>query len=346
MRATLTLAAALFAAVFPVQSFAQEAPASIANMTAAAQAFTVSLSEDQKTIALKDFADRAEREKFIPVPFPTTGLRFDAMSEDQIQLAHGLLKSGLSAVGYDKASQIIQLDDYLVEIESLRGRAPKFHGSQNYNVAIFGTPTADGTWAWRFHGHHLFIAITIVDGKLAATAPAFFGAEPHDVTEGPRAPWRILADEEDLGSGLFTSLDPHQKEQAVVADKMPGEMVSGDASRVEPFADAGIGYSDLTPAQQAKLQELVLEYVYNSPEDLQHERLDRVESGGWENTRFAWVGVPERGQRNYYRVQGPLFLIEYCATALTPNHIHTVWRDYNGDFGRDLLADHLASEPH
>lgn len=326
--------------------FAQEVPVSIANMTTAAQAFAGSLSDEQKGIALKAFDDLEEREKFIPVPFPTSGLRFDAMSEEQIQLAHNLLKAGLSAVGYEKASQIIELDDYLVELESLRGRAPRFHGSQNYNLAIFGEPTADGTWAWRFHGHHLFLAFTIVNGKLAATAPAFFGAEPHDVTEGPRAPWRILADEQDLGIGLFTALDADQQAKAVVGEALPGEMVSGNASRVEPFAPAGIAYTDLTPVQQAKLQELVLEYVYNSPEDLQHERLDRIESGGWENIRFGWSGEPARGQRSYYRVQGPLFLIEYCTTAMTPNHVHTVWRDYKGDFGRDLLAEHLASEPH
>ena len=327
-------------------AWTQEGPGSIAAMTDAANAFMASLSDEQKSTALKSFDEVEEREKFIPVPFPTTGLRFDALSEEQIQLAHGLLKSGLSAVGYEKASQIIELDDYLVELESLRGRAPRFHGSQNYNVLIFGTPSAEGTWGWRIHGHHLYLAFTIVDGKAAATAPAFFGAEPHDVTEGPRAPWRILADEEDLGSGLYESLDADQKAKATVLDKMPGEMVSGNASRAEPLDAGGIGYAELAPVQQAKLQELVLEYVYNSPEDLQHERLDRVEQGGWENVRFGWAGDPARGERNYYRVQGPLFLIEYCAVALTPNHIHTVWRDFHGDFGRDLLSEHLAAVPH
>lgn len=336
----------IFVVVMPVCTFGDEAPASITAMTEAAQAFVAALSEEQRETALKAFDNTDEREKFIPVPFPTTGLRFDALSDEQIALAHDLLRAGLSAAGYEKASQIIELDDYLVELESTRGRAPRFHGSQNYNVAIFGTPEAGGTWAWRFHGHHLYLAFTVVNGKMAATAPAFLGAEPHDVTDGPRAPWRILADEEDLGSGLYNLLDADQKAKATVQDKVPPEMVSGNASKVEPLEPSGIAYGDLTPVQQAKLQELVLEYVYNSPEDLQHERLERVESGGWENVRFGWAGDPARGERQYYRVQGPLFLIEYCAVALTPNHVHTVWRDFNGDFGRDLLAEHYASEPH
>ena len=28
------------------------------------------------------------------------------------------------------------------------------------------------------------------------------------------------------------------------------------------------------------------------------------------------------------------------------NHIHSVWRDFNGDFGRDLLRDHLVAVAH
>ena len=28
-------------------------------------------------------------------------------------------------------------------------------------------------------------------------------------------------------------------------------------------------------------------------------------------------------------------------TQNSANHIHTVWRDFKGDFGRDLLLEHL-----
>jgi hypothetical protein len=42
-------------------------------------------------------------------------------------------------------------------------------------------------------------------------------------------------------------------------------------------------------------------------------------------------------------VQGPSFLIEYDASPGDGNHIHTVWRDFTGDFGRDLLREHYAA---
>lgn len=324
---------------------AAEPPASLAKMTEAAEKFIESLSAEQREIALKPFGDD-ERTAFKPVPFPVVGLRYDGMQENQIALLHELLKKGLSIVGYEKAAAIIVLDDYLLELEQARGRAPEFHGSRNYNIVIFGRPVDGGTWSWRVHGHHLYLSFTIVKGELVATAPAFYGAEPHDITEGPHAPMRILADEEDLGANLYNALDAAQKKAATIADKTPNDMFSGRASEVDPMKPEGISWQKLNADQQAQLQALVLEYCNNSADDLRFTRLKRVEDGGWENLSFAWIGDPARGERKYYRVTGPQFLIEYCAVALTPNHVHTVWRDYDGDYGRDLLAEHLASNPH
>lgn len=44
-----------------------------------------------------------------------------------------------------------------------------------------------------------------------------------------------------------------------------------------------------------------------------------------------------------YRIQTLAFLIEYDDTQNNANHIHTVWRDFNGDFGVDLLKQHYQS---
>ena len=68
--------------------------------------------------------------------------------------------------------------------------------------------------------------------------------------------------------------------------------------------------------------------------------LARVAEGPFEAVRFAWAGTPGRGGPHYYRVQGVHFLIEYDASQNDSNHIHTVWRDFTGDFGRDLLREH------
>ncbi len=58
---------------------------------------------------------------------------------------------------------------------------------------------------------------------------------------------------------------------------------------------------------------------------------------------FAWAGSLERGEGHYYRIQAPNLLVEYDNTQNGANHVHTVWRDPQRDFGRDVLAEHYAA---
>ena len=88
--------------------------------------------------------------------------------------------------------------------------------------------------------------------------------------------------------------------------------------------------------------------VYTSAmaDDIAAERMAKIKKAGLDKIAFAWAGETERGKKHYYRVQGPTFLIEYNNTQNNGNHIHSVWRDFNGDFGRDLLKEHLKASAH
>ena len=79
-------------------------------------------------------------------------------------------------------------------------------------------------------------------------------------------------------------------------------------------------------------------------DDLAAERMSRLTSAGLDRLTFAWAGPTAVGAKHYYRVQGPTFLIEYDNTQSDGNHIHAVWRDFHGDFGRDLLREHLRED--
>ena len=60
--------------------------------------------------------------------------------------------------------------------------------------------------------------------------------------------------------------------------------------------------------------------------------------------KIAFVAGPVTpGEKHYYRVQGPTFVIEFDNTQNNGNHVHSVWRDFDSDFGRDLLREHLAN---
>jgi len=76
------------------------------------------------------------------------------------------------------------------------------------------------------------------------------------------------------------------------------------------------------------------------------ERSKKMREAGFDKIYFGWAGGVNKGDPHYYRVQSPTFLIEYDNTQNEANHIHSVWRDFNGDFGEDLLREHYQTTPH
>jgi len=79
------------------------------------------------------------------------------------------------------------------------------------------------------------------------------------------------------------------------------------------------------------------------PDDVAAAEWEAIEGRGLDAIHFAWAGGGERHQPHYYRIQGPRFLVEYDQVQNNANHVHTVWRDPEGDFGGDPLAEHRAA---
>ena len=96
----------------------------------------------------------------------------------------------------------------------------------------------------------------------------------------------------------------------------------------------------MTDAQRDKVVELIQVYLGRMRLDLAKAEFDRITAAGLDDIHFAWAGSAAPGEPHYYRIHGPTFLIEYDNTQNGANHIHSVWRDLTGDFGRDLLAEH------
>jgi hypothetical protein len=184
-----------------------------------------------------------------------------------------------------------------------------------------------------------------VDGKLAASTPQFFGANPADVREGPQKGTRALAAEEDLGRALVTSLRADQLAEAVVSKASPGEILT-EASRTAAIQeDKGIAYGKLDAQQQGLLLSLIREYAASQAPAEAQARLVRIKAD-LPNLKFAWMGGLEKGQGHYYRIQGTTDLIEYDNTQNGANHIHCAWRVFRGDWGADLLQEHYRTAPH
>ena len=142
------------------------------------------------------------------------------------------------------------------------------------------------------------------------------------------------------------SMDEAQRTKAVINATAPNDIVTRNEATVKPLSPTGIAVTDLQPKQRALLMQVIDAFTSVMAPDLAADRMGALKKAGLDNITFAWAGEAERGKRHYYRVQGPTFLIEFDNTQGNGNHVHSVWRDFNGDFGRDLLGEHLASVKH
>ena len=312
-----------------------------ADMARAASAFLAALDDEGRAKATFAF-DSEERFSWHFVPMPRAGLPLKLMSPPQRDAAMALLRAGLSEKGYTKAETIRTLELVLAEIE----QNPVRRDPDLYYVTIFGKPAADGTWGWRFEGHHISLNWTLVGGRSIASTPQFFGSNPAEVRGGPKKGTRALAAEEDLARALLDSLSDSQRAHGVISDTAPPDVFSGDKRKVEPLDDSGVPFTDLTAEQRGLLLAIIDEYAGAQPRAIAEQRVARLREAGVDRIRFAWMGGRARGEPHYYRLQGPTFLIEYDNTQNDANHIHAVWRDFDGDFGVDLLREHYKNSAH
>jgi hypothetical protein len=167
-----------------------------------------------------------------------------------------------------------------------------------------------------------------------------------EVRDGPMKGTRVLSAEEDLGRSLVKSLSTAQRTNAVLNPSAPSDILTSNQRKAAIQEDKGIAYSQLSKEQQGTLLALIEEYLGAQPRAQARERLEKIRHAGFDEIKFAWMGGLERGEGHYYRVQGSTFLIEYDNTQNNANHIHCVWRDFNGDWGEDLLAEHYRNSPH
>ena len=308
-------------------------------MSSAALRFLDSLNDEQEAAVRFPF-DGEDRFDWHFIPRERKGVSLKMMTGSQRAAALDLVRTGLSEEGFTKAEIIRQLEQILYEQEGRDIRDPDL-----YFFMIFGEPGDGAAWGWRYEGHHISQNWTLVDGAVAA-APQFFGSNPAEVRGGPRQGLRVLGSEEDQARALLGSLDDAQRKAALVSDEAPSDILTRAQPRVTLLEDFGVAHKDLDADQQAALWSIVEEYAAAQPGPVAHARLAEVRDAGLDGIRFVWMGGEARGEPHYYRIQGPTFLIEYDNTQGNANHVHSVWRDYAGDFGRDLLAEHYRRYDH
>jgi hypothetical protein len=304
----------------------------------AARALVQSLPEVGRTQAQLPF-DSSERTKWNYVPTKRAGVALADLDANQRTLIDPLLRSALSPAGFKTAQQIVQHESILAEIEGNPRRDPEL-----YYTAIFGTPGPRAPWAWRFEGHHLSVNATHVDGRTQVVAPLFMGSNPARVPSGPKAGLRLLAAEEDLARVLIRMLPEERRSRAIISESAFSDIVTRNDPKVRSLNIEGLAAGDMSQPEQTQLRKLLHVYSDRMTESAAREQLERIERAGFDKLHFAWAGSLAPGKPHYYRVHGPTVLIEYDNTQNDANHVHSVWRDLERDFGGDLLRAHYEEQ--
>ncbi|MFH8800714.1 DUF3500 domain-containing protein [Streptomyces sp. NPDC017936] len=325
----------------------------------AAQAFLDGLSATQRRATLFDVqadewlawsnVDGYERE----------GVRMGDLSEKQRDLGYALLGAALSADGLTQTRNIMKLNAFLGDHDG-GGKETLTEG--HYFFTVMGTPSTTQPWGFQYEGHHVAINYFVLGDQVVMT-PTFMGSEPTSATyRGEKI--TLFTKETTAGLAMIRALTDAQRAKAVPAsEQKAGDNLKAGAGQDNlRLAHQGLPGSDLTAAQRAKLLDLVGVYVGYLAEGHAAVRLKEVEEH-LDDTYFSWLGGTEDDSAFYYRVHGPVVLIEYDAQAPlayntkngggmggpggtpTRQHIHTIVRTPNGgDYGVDLLRLHLEND--
>ena len=302
-----------------------------------------SLDSTQKAKAIFQFDDmsRYDWNYLPPSLIARRGVCLKDLDSIQKSNIYKLLKSFLSDKGFIRTQDIMNNEYYLKELEpNMIHRIP-----ENHFIAFYGTPAKDSVWGWKYSGHHIALNFTIVNNQLALT-PIFFGVYPAEIKEGKNKGRRIIKEDEDIGFELINMLTSEQKSVAIFQKNAFRDIVTTNAIQVGPLTPAGIVAKDLTAQQKIVLNKLIVSHLSSMPNKIAEMRMKRIVSEDFNKIRFGWAGGLTNGVPHYYRIQGKTFLVEFDNTTHNANHIHIVWRDFDGDFGVDLLNEHYKKSKH
>lgn len=336
--ACIVLSVATIGAIGAVTRWAVKPDVPHDDMAEAASRLIAAFPEADRGRIRLEFDDKARTDwHFVPRTRP--GVRLADMNDAQRVAARNLLRAALSSQGVLKVEQIMSLDAILREIENNPGRDPL-----QYTFTIYGEPGPTAAWGWKIEGHHISLNFTCAGGRVLATTPSFLGAHPAEVKSGPRAGFRAMAVEEELGRRLLESLDSAQRAEAVIAERAPADILTVPGRNLDRAPSAGLAYAKMNAEQRAMLDSLIEEYARTLRRELADAELERIRAAGMDGVHFAWAGSAKPEEGHYYRISGPTFVIEYDNTQNGANHIHTVWHDRTRNFGGDALREHYERD--
>lgn len=285
--------------------------------------FISSLDQNARSKALLPY-DAPGRLRWARSPEQREGLAIREMSVAQTRLLDQMLKSVLSEQGFRRAKAIMSDQDVLAKTE-------EGLGAGYYWLAIYGEPGSSGPWAWRIGGHHLSLHFTYVHNELRSCVPAFFGAEETLPPNNPKeVGYKLLLPRKDLAQQLIASMRQEQLQQAIIARQLTRSLIVSEDRKLALTTPTGLPVSEFDENQKTTFLKLIEDYAGVFGSEVATTQLRKIRQTALTNIYFGWAGSRQGADaEDYYRIQGPDFLIEYSNTG---RHLHSVWRELN-DFG-------------
>jgi hypothetical protein len=266
---------------------------------------------------------------------PRPGLRMGEFASAERDAVHGLLRVVLSPMGSQKVLDIMEADQTLADTG-----VPYAAGLDAYTLALFGEPSATAPWMLQFGGHHLGLNVTFV-GDKTVLAPLHTGILPARFQADGKT-IRALGRENDKAFDLLATFTSEQLKSTII-DHNVSELVCGPGRPHVTFPPVGLRGAGMTETQRKMMFELAREWVGILNDAQAAPRLEEIR-GALPDTYFAWSGprpheLGENGE-SYFRIHGPSLLIEHAPQGNQGGyklHVHTVVRDLNNDYARQLV---------
>ncbi|MBS1831120.1 MAG: DUF3500 domain-containing protein [Acidobacteria bacterium] len=327
-----------------------ERPAAVADVVAKALAFKALLTTAQQATLEQTYTTTLAR-RWSNLPCGSScrnGIQLSTLNATQLAAALDLIRaaSGTAAnEGYDEFNQVRQADGVLNANGGGSG-----YGDGIYFLAFLNTPSTSGPWMLQYGGHHYGANIAYNQGHVVGTTPMFEALEPTSWTANG-VTYSPLAQEHDALAAMLASLDATQLAAAKLSQTFsdvsmsPGESNGGNGTF--PSTKVGLAVSSLSTAQKQLVLEAMRPWVRDM-DDTVAANLMAIYESELNGTYIAFTGSGTSGSAssflnantNYARIDGPSVWIEFaCQSGVVFRnqiHYHTVWRDHNRDYGKDL----------